>query len=251
MARGIRRSISLRMLIPCFPEFEPTADESKGLGVERTGLKASSSKSEGRRPASERGNMASSDSVDEELAATAQHLSLRHIPTNLEDVRFVMPKIYPELYGNSPDAVARRLSALAFRDGSSGQAGIGQGGPTDDQAGVPGFPDFPACWQGRTSSSTKGRRNTRKNPEADEQMKNAFKRHGPKWKVKASNRQQRFQRQAANLHGIASRPTPAKKEKRDERRARRLEKVMKLQERRRRKREMGEICRGMSSIKCK
>ena len=197
--------------------------------------------------------MASPDTVDEELAATAQHLSLRHIPTNLDDVRFVMPKIYPELYGSSPDAVARRLSALAFRhDENSNKAGIRRGRPVDDGVGTPGFPDFPACWQGRSSASAAAgrRRDTKTNPEADEQMKNAFKRHGPKWKVKRNNGRQRFQRQAVNLQGVA-RPVPAKKERRDERRARRLEKVAKLQERRRRRREMGEICRSMASIKCK
>lgn len=194
----------------------------------------------------------SSDSVDEELAATAQHLSLRQIPTNLEDVRFVMPNIYPELYGNSPDAVARRLSAMAFRDDANNQTGIGRGKPTDGRVGTPGFPDFPACWQGRSSApaAAGGRRDTTTNPEADEQMRNAFKRHGPRWKVKRNNGQQRFRRQPVNPQGVA-RPTPAKKERRDERRARRLEKVAKLQERRRRRREMGEICRGMASIKCK
>jgi hypothetical protein len=111
--------------------------------------------------------------------------------------------------------------------------------------GVPGFPDFPDAWQGETSRERLRKSN-------DEVMKNVSKNHAKRWKIYRARhkRQQRRVGKATNPAG-ASVGKEIKKRQRDQRRVRRREKAMQLQQRRARKRGMGDVCRGLASMKCK
>eukprot|EP00578_Thalassiosira_sp_NH16_P018081 CAMPEP_0181109998 /NCGR_PEP_ID=MMETSP1071-20121207/18481_1 /TAXON_ID=35127 /ORGANISM="Thalassiosira sp., Strain NH16" /LENGTH=190 /DNA_ID=CAMNT_0023193743 /DNA_START=58 /DNA_END=630 /DNA_ORIENTATION=+ len=188
-------------------------------------------------------------SVDEDLARfTSKSLSMgssliRHIDSS----SCVLPrKLHPSLYNSSLKDVYMG-SGQKCNNGNHGDGGAPNRTFTSG-GGVPGFPDFPDCWQGGEISE--GRRN-------DVQMGRADKKRMQKWRAKTNARlnrqhQQRLVRKAVNTSGINKRAVgngkEIKKGLRDERRMRRIEKIVKLQERRRRKREMGDICRSLASI---
>ena len=110
----------------------------------------------------------------------------------------------------------------------------------------PGFPDFPDCWQGETSSA-------RRQHNIDDSIvmhladkKRSGQNKCTTSKAKSKRQQRRLKRNAVNVGAAKT----IKKRLRDERPVRRIEKVDKLQKQRRRKRDMGNLCRGLASIKC-
>lgn len=180
-------------------------------------------------------------SVDDDLAwTTSQRLSLgSSIVSDLDLTPCVLPrKLHPGLYNNSMNDVSMRQQ----RDSSPNENDVRIETITNGE-GVPGFPDFPDCWQGETSS---------------ERIKNIGINRGRKWKTPTDSQrhQRRLFRRAVNTVGIAKpaavcKAKEIKKRLREKRRTRRMEKVEKLRERRRRKSDMGAICRGVESIICK
>ena len=192
-----------------------------------------------------------SSSVDEDLARSTSQLSMgASIVSDLNGASCVLPKklYHLALYNNSMGDVSMNGKEHDNNRCGSYEKMAGRG--------VPGFPDFPDCWQGETSSAHNN------NNKDDVKMGNSNKnRSRQKWKL--STRQQRRRRQmlilrrnAVNTQGINANNRPAsgnskevKKKSRDERRLRRIAKVAELKARRRRKRDMGDICRGMASIK--
>jgi len=191
-------------------------------------------------------------SVDEDLAfATSRRLSLGPsiVVDLVELTSCVLPrKLYPGLYDNSMNDASM-----------SKQQRLGGGSPDDENKynivasttsgeGVPGFPDFPDCWQGETSI---------------ERIKNggSVRGGGRKWKTTGNQsrckQRTRLVRQAVNTHGISKTAAAKRKGKeikkhlREKRRIRKLEQVAKLHERRGRKCGIGAICRGLESIGCK
>ena len=166
-------------------------------------------------------------SVDEDLArAASQSLSMgSSVVTSLQTAACVLPrKLHPALYCNSLGDVAMS------------QSGSVSGG------GVPGFPDFPDCWQAESSAD--------RSPVKDASM---GKKHCRKWKANAAakRKQRRLVRKAVNnVVPSSGAGKEIKRKLKEERRLRRSGKVKQLQERRRRKREMGSICQGLASMKC-
>ncbi|KAL9182078.1 hypothetical protein ACHAXT_012421 [Thalassiosira profunda] len=165
-------------------------------------------------------------SVDDDLArATSQSLSMgSSVVTSIQTAACVLPrKLHPALYCNSLGDVAMT------------QSGSVSGG------GVPGFPDFPDCWQAESSAD--------RSPARDASM---GKKHCRKWKANAAakRKQRRLVRKAVNTVPSSGAGKEIKRKLKEERRLRRSGKVKQLQERRRRKREMGSICQGLASMKC-
>ena len=185
-------------------------------------------------------------SVDKDLAsATSRRLSLGTsiVADLIELTSCVLPrKLYPGLYNNSMNDVSMRQQRLG---GSPDENKYNMDSTSGE--GVPGFPDFPDCWQGETSI---------------ERIKNNESgRGGHRWKTTGNQsrhqQRKRLLRQAVNTHGIskttaaaASKGKEIKKRLREKRRIRRLEEAAKLRERRRRKSDIGAICRGLESIRC-
>ena len=215
-------------------------------------------------------------SIDEELArATSHGLSMGAVILNdLQRTSCVLPsKRHHALYNNNPLLVGDISMAMSrhctIGDNNSSNSNhnhtknIGlhyqHQHSSNSGGGVPCFPDFPEVWQGE-SSSTKEQKNRNKS-NTDQRMSNANKKHnGPNWKkstaAKSKRQQRRLIRKAVNVVGTTTKAfgmvgKDVKKRQRDERRLRRIEKVVKLQQRRRRKRDMGDICRGLASIRCK
>ncbi len=123
-------------------------------------------------------------------------------------------------------------------------------------SGVPGFPDFPDCWDGIgiEPPSTPKMSNRRKNSHYGGSSKcGKQKRCCHRTKIHRTAVNTPFgSRAAAASVTILSRSNTGKEMKRnarDERKLRRIVKVTQLKERRRRKRDMGDICRGMAAIK--
>ena len=200
----------------------------------------------------------SSSSVDDDLAkVVASQLSMGpSIVAHLEYSSSMLPtKLHHGLYTNSLSDISMKSvcnNTNINNDRSMlSNKNICRGPP-------PEFPDFPDCWQGETSSSRR-----QHNIDDDSIVMHLAdkKRSGQNKcttsKAKSKRQQRRLKRNAVNAYGITKRPAAAvgagktiKKQLRDERRVRRIEKVNKLQERRRRKRDMGNLCRGLASIKC-
>ena len=188
-------------------------------------------------------------SIDNDLVETTKRLSMgASIVTNLDSSICVLPmkKLHPGLYNSS-------LSDISMgnqRHGDANKNNIKNNVINECTIGVPGFPDFPDCWQGETSQRNKG----------DISMSYADKKHKNKCattsKAKIKRQRRRIVRSAVNI--IPKKYTSdkgctgktIKKRNRDQRKMRRIEKVAQLQNRRRRKREMGFLCKGLSSIKC-
>lgn len=170
-------------------------------------------------------NTTNTNTIDEDLARSAtQSLSLgTSVVVNfMKSSSVVLPRnLHPGLYNNS-------MNDVHLHDN-----------------GVPGFPDFPKCWQGEPSS--------------ERQCQNRARRC--KIAAASSNRnQQRHQRQlvrhAVNKFGIIKSTTikkgnnDIKKRLREKRRLQRIAHIGKLRERVKQKQDMGAICRGLESIKC-
>lgn len=199
----------------------------------------------------------SSSSVDDDLAnVTSKSLTMGpSIVAHLEYSSSVLPrKLHHGLYTNSLSDVSM-MSVCNNTNINNGRSmvsnkNICRGPP-------PGFPDFPDCWQGETSSA-------RRQHNIDDSIvmhladkKRSGQNKCTTSKAKSKRQQRRLKRNAVNTYGITKRPAAAvgagktiKKRLRDERRVRRIEKVNKLQKQRRRKRDMGNLCRGLASIKC-
>ena len=161
---------------------------------------------------------------------------------------------------------------------------------SNNHSGVPGFPDFPDFWVGESSGGQKKHmsKSTTKNTQVPKRRMSgcsvdaaidddlarrvstlfaqARARGRDRTISKSRRRQQqrRMVRKAVNVpYGSSSASRTGnnpggvgagkelKRRLKDQRRLKRIEMVVKLQEKRRRKREMGDICRGMASIKCK
>uniref|UniRef100_A0A7S0AFB2 Uncharacterized protein n=1 Tax=Minutocellus polymorphus TaxID=265543 RepID=A0A7S0AFB2_9STRA len=225
-----------------------------------------------------------SASVDEELARAAT-ASLSMGPATVVEApwyNFALPKklhrgLYTTALGDAP------MSAPANTSGG-GSCG-------NNTSGVPGFPDFPDFWVGESSGEQKKHsKNTQQQQQKQAQKRRVLasssappsdaaidadlaqrvstlfaqaKTRGRDRTVSKSKRQQRrMARKAVNIPygsstsrngnpgGIGA-GKELKRRLRDQRRLKRIEMVVKLQEKRRRKREMGDMCRGMASIKCK
>jgi len=129
---------------------------------------------------------------------------------------------------------------------------------TGQCSGVPGFPDFPDCWDGIEPPSTPKMSNRQNNKQNSHHHGGSSK----KGKQKRCCHRRKIHRTAVNAPfgsrassaavTISSRSNTGKEMKRnarDERKLRRIVKVTQLKERRRRKRDMGDICRGMAAIK--
>ena len=198
-------------------------------------------------------------SVDDELAR-ATSTSLTMGPAVIDSpcwYSFALPKkLHPGLY-TSTLRDAPMPSAGSGSEGSMykfGNSGKKQGG------GVPGFPDFPDFWQGETSAehNTKNTALKQRQEDRDPTVLKAAPRVPAKTTARIKRHQKRMVRKAVNPTYVSTYKKTGgigagrelKRRLRDQRRVRRIEMVVKLQERRRRKREMGEICRGMASIKC-
>ena len=194
-----------------------------------------------------------SSTVDDDLAKVAPHLSMGpSIVAHIEYSSSMLPhKLHPGLYTNSLSDVYMNHNNTNMNNDRSmiRNKKICCGPP-------PGFPDFPDCWQGETSSVQ------RQHNSDDTIMHLADKKRSGQnkctsSKAKSKRQQRRLKRNAVNVYGITKRPPATvgtgktiKKRLRNERRVRRIEKVNKLQERLRRKRDMGNLCRGLASIKC-
>lgn len=129
---------------------------------------------------------------------------------------------------------------------------------TGCRSGVPGFPDFPDCWDGIEPPSTpkmSNRKNNKQNSHhhVSNNKKGKQTRCCHRGKIHRSAVNAPFGSRAASASStIVSRSNTGKEMKRnarDERKLRRIAKVTQLKERRRRKKDMGDICRGMAAIK--
>jgi len=169
------------------------------------------------------------NTIDEDLARSAsQSLSLgSSIVVNFnKSTSVVLPRnLHPGLYYNSMNDVHLQ----------------------DISAGVPGFPDFPECWQGEPSSERRSVNRERQcKPDA----------------ASSSRNQRRHQRRlvrhyAVNKFGMIKSANVAKRgsneikiQLREKRRLQRKEYIAKLRERVKRKQDMRAICRGLEWIKC-
>jgi len=170
------------------------------------------------------------NTIDEDLARSAsQSLSLgSSIVVNFnKSTSVVLPRnLHPGLYYNSMNDVHLHH---------------------DISAGVPGFPDFPKCWQGESSSERRCVNHERKyKPDAASSNRNQ-RRH-----------QRRLVRHyAVNKFGMIKSTNvikwgsnEIKIRLREKRRLQRKEYIAKLHERVKRKQDMRAICRGLESIKC-
>ncbi|KAL3815598.1 hypothetical protein ACHAXA_007130 [Cyclostephanos tholiformis] len=187
-------------------------------------------------------------SVDEDLSwETYIRLSLdsSSIVANIDETSRVLPrKLHPGLYDNSIKDVSMLGEQEVGNSSSNGSGGSLQhvvySKPRCEE-GVPGFPDFPDCWQGETSS--RGCRGSHRGEITSNQG--------------SSRHPRRLIRQAVNTFGIAKEPGVMRKGKRikirlrEKRKMRRMEKAAKLHERVRRRSDMGAICRGLAKIVCK
>ena len=220
-------------------------------------------------------------SVDEELARAANAgLSMGPATVDAPWYNFALPKtLHRGLYEVTlGDAVPGNSSSNNNTNNSS------------NNSGVPGFPDFPDFWVGESSGGQKKHTNTSTNKNAqvpkrrmsgcsvdaaiDDDLARrvstlfaqarARGRDRTISKSKRRQQQRRMVRKAVNVpYGSSSSSRTGnnpggvgagkelKRRLKDQRRLKRIEMVVKLQEKRRRKRQMGEICRGMASIKCK
>jgi len=177
-------------------------------------------------------------SIDNDLVETTKRLSMgASIVTNLDSSSICvlpMKKLHPGLYNSS-------LSDISMGNQRHGDA-------NKNNIGVPGFPEFPDCWQGETPQRNKN----------DISMSYADKKHKNKCtttsKAKIKRQRRRIIRSAVNIipkkYNTGCTGKTIKKRNRDQRKMRRIEKVAQLQNRRRRKREIGILCKGFSSIKC-
>ena len=188
-------------------------------------------------------------SIDNDLVETTKRLSMgASIVTNLDSSICILPmkKLHPGLYNSSLSDISmstQRHDTISKNDKNNVI--------NECTIGVPGFPDFPDCWQGETSQ----RRN-----KGDISMSYADKKHKNKCsttsKAKIKRQRRRIVRSAVNIipkkytSDIVCTGKTIKKRNRDQRKMRRIEKVAQLQNRRRRKREIGLLCKGLSSIKC-
>ena len=177
-------------------------------------------------------------SIDDDLAqATSQRLSMgSSVVEDCKNVSCVLPsKLHPSLYNNSLGDVSMMLlpplnnNINNSKGNNEKREQLRQKLKVD--VGVPGFPDFPGCWQG-TSSAASQRKG------GDTTMHHADKKHSKKCiKTKRQiKRQQQRQivRKAVNTSGIpkSNQGKVIKNILRNERRLRRIERVVKLQERR-------------------
>ena len=207
----------------------------------------------------------SSSSIDDELAkVTNESLSMgTSIVKNMDNISFVLPprhKLHFGLYINtstSPEinkssSVTATANSLKYHLESMQ---LGEENTANGSDGVPGFPDFPACWNGGTPSTPKA------------SNRNSNNRQTNKFSTSKSNQKRchrRIRRTAVNIpfgsSSSSSTTTRAaavslspgramKKCARNERKLRRIAKVVQLKERRRRKKDIGDICRGMAAIK--
>jgi len=179
----------------------------------------------------------SKSSVDDDLAQVmSQRLSMgSSIVADLQSSSSVLPrKLHPNLYINSMRDISMTTSQQDCKSTIHNNY-------SSSCEGIPGFPDFPDCWQGETSGQRKNIRS----------MSHADKNRGQKWK-NTNAKSKRLIRKAVNMNGnkAAGAGKEVKKRLRDERRMRRIEKIATLQERRRRKIDMGKICQGLASINC-
>ena len=198
-------------------------------------------------------------SIDDDLArATSQRLSMgSSVVEDCKNVSYILPnKLHPSLYNNSLGDV----SMMSNKNNNNNNNNNNNKGNEKREhsrhklrvdVGVPGFPDFPDCWQGISSSAAAVQRKG-----VDTAMHHADKKHSKKCtKTKRQikrQQQRRIVRKAVNTSGIpkSNQGKVIKNILRNERRLRRIEKVVRLQERRRRKRDLGALCKGMASVTC-
>ncbi len=196
-------------------------------------------------------------SVDEDLAsATYQRLSIGPsiVADLIELTSCVLPrKLHPGLYDNSMKDVSMRQRHHGDSNPDENKH-INTGTQPAGGRGVPGFPDFPDCWQGETSIERmnncggKGRGGGRKWKTTSNY--NSNRSHGRQRRRRLSSRQ------SADAHGISKPVVVARKGKeikkrlREERRMRRIKKASKLRERRGREGDVGAICRRLESVRC-
>lgn len=209
-----------------------------------------------------------SSSIDDDLAkATNESLSMgTSIIKDMKNISFVLPprhKLHLGLYINtaaSPEGTSTSTtntfnsptchveSMQLSEENSVNGSGVG----------VPGFPDFPDCWNGSPSGHKHQPSTPRASNKKSNQQTNKFSSNRSKCKEKRCHR--RIRRTPVNIHfGSSSSQLKAvlskspskdmKKSARDERKMRRIAKAVQLKERRRRKRDMGDICRGVAAIK--
>jgi len=188
-------------------------------------------------------------SIDNDLVETTKLLSMgASIVTNLDGNCALPRKLHPALYNSSLSDV----SMSTQRHDTINKNNKKKNTNKLCTIGVPGFPDFPDCWQGETSQ----RRNR-----GDISMSYADKKHKNKCattsKAKIKRQRRRIIRSAVNIIPKQYTSTNTcctgktiKKRNRDQRKIRRIEKVAQLQNRRRRKRDIGLLCKSLSSIKC-
>lgn len=193
-------------------------------------------------------------SIDDDLArATSQRLSMgSSVVEDCKNVSYILPnKLHPSLYNNSLGDVSMMSNKNNNNNNNTGnekREHLRHKMRVD--VGVPGFPDFPDCWQGTSSSAAIQRK------DVDTAMRHADKKHSKKCtKTKRQikrQQQRRIVRKAVNTSGIpkSNQGKVLKNILRNERRLRRIEKVVRLQERRRRKRDIGALCKGMASVTC-
>lgn len=191
-------------------------------------------------------------SLDEELAnATDASLTMGSsviTKQHLDNSQYVLPpqnKLHPNLYNNSMRDIS--MDSLIICDSDEPNNSGNQQQVSLSSSGVPGFPDFPMCWTGESSAERKNNTSS-KSTRCKSPAK--MKRQQRKLARKAVNvpyGSSFYNTQQGNGKGAGN---AIKKKSRDERQLRRIEKVVKMQERRRRKRDMGDICRGLASIKC-
>ena len=184
-------------------------------------------------------------SFDNDLVETTKRLSMgASIVANLDSNTCALPKkLHLGIYNSSLSDISMSTQR---HDTMSNKKNVDK-----CTIGVPGFPEFPDCWQGETSQ----RRN-----KGDISMSYADKKHKNKCattsKAKIKRQRRRIIRSAVNIipkkytSDIGCTGKTIKKRNRDQRKMRRIEKVAQLQNRRRRKRVMGFLCKGLSSIKC-
>mmetsp|Transcript_903 Transcript_903/g.2057 ORF Transcript_903/g.2057 Transcript_903/m.2057 type:complete len:261 (-) Transcript_903:20-802(-) len=223
-------------------------------------------------------------SVDEELArAATESLSMGPATVDAPGYNFALPKtLHRGLY-----EITLGDASVTVPGNSSGNNNTNN---SNNHSGVPGFPDFPDFWVGESSGGQKKHTNTSTNKNAqvpkrrmsgcsvdaaiDDDLARRIStlfaqarargRDRTISKSKRRQQQRRMVRKAVNVpYGSSSSSRTGnspggvgagkelKRRLKDQRRLKRIEMVVKLQEKRRRKRQMGEICRGMASIKCK
>lgn len=185
-------------------------------------------------------------SIDNDLVETTKRLSVgASIVTNLDSSNCKLPmKLHPALYNSSLSDISMSTQRHDTNNNNN------KNNDNRCTIGVPGFPEFPDCWQGETSQ----RRN-----KGDISMSYADEKHkkcATTSKAKIKRQRRRIIRSAVNIipkqytSNTGCTGKTIKKRNRDQRKMRRIEKVAQLQNRRRRKREMGLLCKSLSSIKC-